>query len=324
MKTTYGRLSRLQKTAQARGDSYAARLDGSLFAKRWQAWLAAFFLLVLAWLVCGYQVFVGNHALQLTLVERLNDPQLFPHDPFADTLTGYSAPIWWVVAWLARYLPLQPLLFGLFLAVKSCLLLAAAALSGALQPRSKLAPWLGALVAALAIYPLVGSSSSLVNNCFEQTSASIPFFLWAFAALLRGRRGQWAVCAAVGTTLNPMYGLYALSYSAVCLLFLYRRQLSQWLGALALFGALAAPALFFAIRSSSIPAADESLWLAAAMVRFAHHLVPLSWGIERFVAFGALLTGVLFFIGRTRSDAEQSGRRWLSSEPIWCIGPGSW
>ena len=57
----------------------------------------------------------GNHALQLVLVHLLNDPSLYPGDPFAATLPHYASMLWRVVALCARHVDLEHVLFGGFL-----------------------------------------------------------------------------------------------------------------------------------------------------------------------------------------------------------------
>lgn len=291
-----------------------------LFATRGRSWAAAAALFLIAWFAGGYQVFQDNQALQLPLVERLVDPSLFPHDPFVATLTGYSAPLWWAVAALSRLVSLPALLVTLFALEKLCLLLAGAALAGALRPQSRLAPWAGAVAVALGVPALLGSEGKITASYFEQTAAAMPFFLWSFAALIRGERWKWALFCAIGSTLNPMYGAYALTYSAAAVLVVYRRESYRWLAPLLLSVALAGPTFIFAAHSHASVAADPALWLAAVKARFPHHLLPLTWDWTGYFSF-ALLVLLLTLLASHRPKPEQrSANRFILASTACSIG----
>jgi hypothetical protein len=281
-----------------------------------RVWLPVGLLALIAWLAGGYQVYSGNQALQIPLVEKLLNPALFPHDPFAATLKYYSAPIWWGIAGLARFLPLEPLLFLLFLLEKALLVFAAASLAGAFFPKARLAPWAGALVVALGIPALLGSEGKITANYFEQTAASVPFFLLAFAALIKGKPWAWAIYGAIGNSLNPMYGLFALGYSALGFCLLHRSRLKQWLAPLLLSALGSFPAFFFAAASSRAEASDRSLWLSAAFSRFSNHLAPLSWRKEQDLAFALLLALVLAVYFRTRRSERPNATGFVGAAMI--------
>jgi len=300
-------------------DSAGATSSKRSPARRWQVWVGAAALFFLSWISGGYQFYAGNHALQIPLVESLVDPSLFPGDPFAATLRGYSAPLWWAVARATSFLPFERLFFLLFVVEKVCLLLAAASLARALRPESAVAPWAGALVAALGIPPLLGNGK-ITASYFEQTAFSIPFFLWGFASILRGARWRWAVFSAIGTTLNPMYGVYALTYSALAAGLIHYRRWPRWILPLFLFAALASPAFAFAIRSGSVQAPDWSLWLSAVAARFPHHLSPLEWEIERFVAFGLLMMVVISAVLRAPAAEERGANDFIAAAAICALG----
>jgi hypothetical protein len=66
-------------------------------------------------LVTGMGVLWGNQSIQAALVHWINDPSLYPDDPFAGTLPRYAALLWWGVAGAARLCSLELLLAALFL-----------------------------------------------------------------------------------------------------------------------------------------------------------------------------------------------------------------
>jgi len=271
------------------------RLHPPRLGKPWGAWAAGAALFALSLLAGGYRVYAGHQSMQLPLVEWVADPSLFPHDPFAATLSRYGAPVWWAIGRATVYFPIETILLSLFLLEKLCLLLAGAALARALYPGSARAPWAGAAVVAVGICPILGGGT-ITKTYFEQTSASVPFFLWAFAALLQGQPWRWAVACAAGTALNPLYGVYAVTYSGLGLLAQHGRRVRAWGLPLLAFAALAAPAFWFAAtRTQPGIHADPALWLAAARARSAYHLFPLGSGFERLLAFGLLFVTTLVF-----------------------------
>jgi hypothetical protein len=66
-------------------------------------------------LITGYRHIYGmNHPYQLVSVQKLNDPTLYPNDPFAETAYDYASLFWYVVAWLSRIADLSLVLFMFF------------------------------------------------------------------------------------------------------------------------------------------------------------------------------------------------------------------
>lgn len=280
----------------------------TLTHQRWIRLVYALICLLTACFADGYSAYIGNHALQIPLIEKIIQPKLFPHDPFAETLLSYSAPVWWLIAWMSRMIPLAQLLFVLFLVEKTLLLLSAASLARAMRPTSILAPWVAAVVVAVGVPALLGSSGPITPPYFEQTGASIPFFLFAFAALVQKKHWTWAICLALGTLLNPMYGVYAATYSIFGIMATDKLQWRRWLVPAAVVIILSLPALGFAIRSANTTSPDPHLWLEAARTRFSSHLVPFSWTIEQYLGFFVFLAILLAYaLSSRRIEAGHTG-----------------
>ncbi len=64
--------------------------------------------------VRSYFYYFGTHSLQFPFIQVLQDPSLYPGDPFAATLSTYCSWYWVAVARLA-FVPLPALLFALAL-----------------------------------------------------------------------------------------------------------------------------------------------------------------------------------------------------------------
>ncbi|NJO93647.1 MAG: hypothetical protein HC820_03445, partial [Hydrococcus sp. RM1_1_31] len=160
----------------------------------------------------GYAVYIENQALQIPLVDYLNNPSLYQNDPFGATLPYYASTIWYLVAFASRIVPLESLLFVLFLLTRLLVIIAAGYVAKVFAPQSKLA-----VVGAMAVFalslagPTLGGNALLINY-FEQTGLSIPFFLLAFAAFYQQNPWLVALWTAIGFNCNSMYGAYALTY----------------------------------------------------------------------------------------------------------------
>ena len=87
----------------------------------------------------GYKVFFSHQAIQIPIVNLLNDPSLYPGDPYREALLRYPSYLWHLIAWGARLLPLETLLLGLFLVERILVIVAAGYLARAIMPKSHLA-----------------------------------------------------------------------------------------------------------------------------------------------------------------------------------------
>lgn len=271
-------------------------------------------------LAYGYRMDGNNQAVQLALVKWLNDPSLYPNDPYAVSLGYYGSSLWPLVAWFAKFIPLQPLLFGLFVVERLLGIAAAAALARKFAPKSSLAAVAAMVLMAWPIAPMLGGGTIVKRN-FEQTGFSIPFFLFAAAAFLDSRKAPWAILLAIGFNLNSIYGIFAVAYFAGAFLLSAPHRLAwrQWLAACVTFLALASPALVrgFSLmhRSSS---ADDAAWMSAASVRSSYHLYPLTWGISGYKQFGLLLGILLFFLWKNRHTARPLVAQGIAWTAVCC------
>ena len=273
-------------------------------------------------LITGYAVYIENQALQIPLVNWLNNPSLYPHDPFAETLRYYASPLWYLVAFVSRLVPLEPLLFGFFVVERLLVILSAGYLAYSFAPQSKLAVVGSMAVFALGLSGPTLGGNQLVINYFEQTGLSIPFFLLAFAAFYQKKVWLVAVWLGIGFNCNIMFGVYALTYlGAVFILDTnYRSQWQKWLLSFGLFILLASPAIFLTFLAFGRKATNENLWYIASKVRFPHHLFPLSWNKVEFGKYGVIIALVIAFIQQNKSQFQQlfkSCKIWAGVSFFW-------
>jgi hypothetical protein len=291
---------------------------------RQSLYIYGFVFCIASILITGYAVYIENQALQIPLVHWINNPSLYPHDLFTETLRYYASPLWYLVAFVSRIIPLEPLLFGLFVLERLLVIFAAGYLAYTFAPKSKLA-----VVGAMATFalglsgPTLGGNQ-LVINYFEQTGLSIPFFLLAFAAFYQKKSGLVAVWMAIGFNCNSMFGVYALTYlGAVFILDVsYRSHWKKWLLSFVLFLLLAAPAIFLTLAAFGRKAGNETLWYIASKVRFPHHLFPLTWNKIEFGKYGVLIFLVLTFLYQNRHQFRQlfdNCKIWAGVSFLWLI-----
>lgn len=257
--------------------------------------------------ITRYAVYIENQALQIPLVHWINNSALYPNDPFAETLRYYASPLWYLVAFVSRAIPLEPLLFGFFILERLLVIFAAGYLAHTFAPKSKLAV-VGAMVTfALGLSGPTLGGNQLVINYFEQTGLSIPFFLLAFATFYQNKPWLVAVFMAIGFNCNSMFGVYALTYlGAVFVLDVnYRSQWKKWLVSFGLFILLASPAILLTLAAFGRKASNETLWYVASKVRFPHHLFPFTWNKIEFGKYVVLIFLVLAFLFQNRDRFQQ-------------------
>lgn len=272
-------------------------------------------------LMAGYKVYYHNQALQIPLVNLLNDHSLYPHDPFAMTLPYYASIMWHAVAFGSRVLGLEPLMLILFLIEKLLLIISAAYLAQTFSPKSKLASVGAMAFFALGPLPLLGGGT-IVMPYFEQTAFSMPLFMFAMALFYRSKRIWWAVLMAVAFNCTGMYGTYALTYFMAAFLLdgSYRKEWKKWIPAFLIYIIMIIPALILTESAFKIPSTDKNLWAAAALVRLPHHLFPLTWNPKYFVKFAIvlILAIIIPIMGRQKSE------KLIIHSKIWALISCGW
>ncbi len=270
------------------------------------------------WTGCG--IYWSNHALQLPLVFKLNDPSLYPNDPFVSTLPYYAAPLWKAVALLNRLFRIEPLLIGLFLLERLLVLYAGARLAFAFAPGSKLAAIGGMALLALAPSPAIGNGT-IVTDYFEHTGVSIAFCLLAVASFYRCRPFWTALWLAIAFHANSLYGCYGLTYIAAGFVLdpETRKWSKKWMQAALLFLLLISPTVLITINALQQSVADSDLWLRVVQFRFPHHLFPLTWSVSRYALLGFIFALIVFV---TRSSRVSAPRlyRFILAWSLVCFG----
>lgn len=277
-----------------------------------------FYLLSL--FVSGYDVFVNNHDLQIPLLKIINDPTLYPGDPFVQTLGRYASYLWYAVAWGTQFISLERLFFGLFLIERMLVIAFAGYLAWIVSEKSRLATIGAMAMFALVPLPILGDGT-IVANYFEQTGLCVALLLLAAAFFYDQKPFLWAVVLAAGFYCNSMYGVYAFSYFGVWFLVdsAQRAKWKTWVAALVLFGVLAFPVIRLSTSLILPEAVDSGLWLETARVRLPHHLFPLTWAGDAFLRFGLILVAILALVHQQKESRSKIFSYSLAATVV-CLG----
>lgn len=238
----------------------------------------------------GYGAFVGNHAIQIPLVHILQDPSLYPGDPFVDTLRDYPVALWRIIALLADWMPVRAILLGGFLLTRLLAVASAGILASVLAPRSRLAILCAMAFMAMAPRPVLGGGT-IMPPIFEQTGLAVPIYLMAFAAFLTKWRYTFALLLAFAAYLNIMYGIFFAAYLGFLVLFnlSFFREWRRWIAPLGLLFLLTAPLAIQTLHALHPEPYDREVWLAVNLVRAKHHMDPLTFRPEQWLRMCLLL-----------------------------------
>ena len=260
---------------------------------------------IISLLITGYQhLYGGNHAYQLVLVQKLNDPTLYPNDPFADTVYHYASAFWYVIAWLARFIDLSVVLFVFFLLNKLLFLLAGFRLARTFFPDSRYAPVVG--MATMATFPQLLFGDGYATDYTQQSSLSIATMLLALDAFLNKRWLSFAVWFGLAVNLNLMFSIFGASYVGVSWLIHLRRSYSADLlvrTVASILGGLivGAPGVYLVRRATTHAEYDPvSVWQACEL-SYPYHFYPQLWEIPKQLLALLLVVGVIVAVYRFRN-----------------------
>lgn len=257
----------------------------SLNTGRNKAFFVLFTLLftILSIMATGYHHDAGsNHPLQLILVQKLHNPDLYPNDDFVrETAFAYASALWYLIAQLALYFDLTKVLFVVFLISRVLLMVGAARLGRAFFPDSPFAPYVAMIFIATIPQPLVGAGNP-IKNYAEQTTIALAFIFLSLSFFLEGRFVWTGVLLGLAFDMNSMYAGFALVYLITSIVFVkeYRKDIKKWV--FTVLGALLIgfPGLYLAIKAGwGKPFNEEASWMAAE-IEMPYHFFPQTWTIE--------------------------------------------
>lgn len=262
----------------------------------------------------GYRYFCDNHALQITRVKTILDPDLFPADPFAATLSGFVSWLWWLVAQVSRWADLTLVLMVFFLIGRLLLVYSCARLAATLFPESRIAPLTGAFLASLVPVSIL-ADGNLTEVYFEQTSLFMGFFLLALASLLGGRPMSFFVLWGLAFVGNPLYGSWAFFFFAITFAVDPRRPgLVDMAKKAPVFLVMALPILVSSLRVFLQPKTSRELITWVNRLLNSPHVAPETWDPVVFREFGAFVILLSLWAVAVRGRFHRVSRLVLA----WC------
>lgn len=279
---------------------------------------------VVSLIYTGYDAVASNRSVSLALVELLREPSLYPTDPIRETLPRYISALWWIVAWLSRYFPLEPLEFALFLATRILLFVAVYRLAWAVVPKNTLAVFSSMVAFALMPQPMFAQGTIMVS-ILEQSSMAVPFVLLSLADLLEKRYWRSALWLGIVANLTVLYAVYI----GVCLLLValaideLRREWKRWMLAAGFALVVATPVLLLTLAHRYVSPADVDLWYQVNRFRSPFHVYPLAFGRVAwtyFLLFCGLVGLTGWLVGQSRQIFGRLCYTWLGAVAVLVVG----
>ncbi|MEW5853990.1 MAG: hypothetical protein AB2A00_34770 [Myxococcota bacterium] len=148
-------------------------------------WLWLGVIVVVSILTQGYTVGIINHGAQLPLIRHYAGETSFARDPFIlDMAHTYTSALYPALGWLARFIPLEPLLFVLFLLFRVVNVVLAWRLALALWRDGHVALW---TAAALSVQTLTFALDFISDIYLTHGALAQAMVLGALLLLARGR-----------------------------------------------------------------------------------------------------------------------------------------
>jgi hypothetical protein len=242
-------------------------------------------------------VYGPNHGFQLLLVQKINNPTLYPNDPVADTIFSFASLFWYGVAWLVRFFDLSAVLLVLFWLRNILFLFVGYCWARLLFPHSPRAWYAGVLFLATSPTLLMGNGQP--SSALEQTGFSIFFALLALEALLRHRPLGYMLWMGLVPYFNQMYALFGYSYVLVSVLgdSSLRREWRRWARATVGGIAMGLPGWWLLLQAARQPASDPLAVWQTMELSYPYHFFPETW---HFVPQLILLAYVVLLFGLCR------------------------
>jgi hypothetical protein len=266
----------------------------------------------------GYHAFDGDQAYRLPLLLHLQDPSLYADDPFVRAFDAFNPHRGYLTLldWASRPLGLASALAGLFGLTLAATVFGVDRLARAVWPE-----WDGKVGLVAVVLVLAAKAGNIgTNHLFEATLLDrlVGFALgWlALASLVENpKRGAWVgtACLGLASLIHPSVGLQlALTLAAtwgvwwICptVFGVERTRSALAIGAL---GLALAPSLVWNAGQAGrlfegLP--PEEFRLLAVMVQGPQHMLPSTWRLSQWLAWGCYPVFALLAMGRIGLDRQ--------------------
>lgn len=274
-------------------DADTPRMRAALAAVELGAFLAS-------WVVLGCSLYGTNNDLQLPLVHRACDPNLYPGDPFVATLHHYASGLWQVLWIPFRAFPETPLLFTLIGLQRLLCLFAAGRLARALSGGNAVAEAAAWCLFAFGMTPFLGWGTVLPNY-FEHTSVAVAFFLLAVAAVVDDKPTHAALWLGLMGLVNIVHATQAFLLLGLAVSMSGKLRRWETLRAAGLALAVMSPALYLVLRTMDQPPIPSEAFLRLLWFYVPQHFFPSSWLAREWLLAGlaCVLVAGGWWLGKT-------------------------
>lgn len=278
--------------------SISGQHAGNLLAHRVILIVWILLLSVVSLLISGYRdVYGANHGFQLLLVQKINNPALYPADPVAESIFSFASLFWYGVAWLARWFNLSAVLLVLFWLKNLLFLLGGYRWARLLFPHSWGAWYAGTLFLATSPTLLMGNGQP--SSALEQTSFSIIFALLALESLVRRQGLGYMLWMGLVPYFNQMYAIFGYSYVLLSVLGdpSLRRKWLLWASTTGGSIVIGLPGWLLLLQAARKPVADPLAVWQTAELSYPYHFFPETWAlVPQLILLGYV--GLLFALCR--------------------------
>ncbi|MBI4055479.1 MAG: hypothetical protein HY402_05030 [Elusimicrobia bacterium] len=267
----------------------------------------------------------------LPFVHKINNPALYPNDPYVDTLSTFPSFYPHIIAWMARIFPLAPLHFVLYAALKYLLLLIVFNLAQSFfsnKMTSYLACFLFAFSPLNNIFSLLGDDPLFKTALFQTPLAGVL----ALAAIYFFLRRRYVASFLI---VGSIYYIQGLTANFLLVMFGFAswpaisekdrkagERLSLGLGWAAFFLLWLPWLVMYFNRPGPAPASSTQLFVSMLKAWYPGHYFPSLWGGAKWTNLAAFigLFSIFFHKGFPHSKASTEIKLFLvAMATMWCV-----
>ena len=259
----------------------------------WVWLLAKVLLFIFSMFVGKVGVFQQNNFIEMPLVFKQLNPQLYPQDSFVNALQIYPIPMWHWIFPLFKLSSAYNVLWVLTFLLRFFVFWAAGKLALTLTNGNRFAEVAAWAVFAAGINPPV-AEGTVYPYTFEHTGFSIGCLLLAAMFFFKRKPIGFALMVGCAGFLNLLYGLQALVYFGVMCLASkeYRSEFVSFLKWVPLAVVLMLPAFAMAIPNLSIPSLPGDQFALLNRINYPFHFFPSSWSVLQWTRLAIAVAGM--------------------------------
>jgi hypothetical protein len=259
--------------------------------------------------VFGFSYGVGNHAIQLPLVNWLRDQRLYPDDPIIGAFKWHASFFWPAVAYLSSWLNTRDVLFIFFVLTKTLFFVALTSLTANFL---KDFWWTSCVIIGIALSPFFSEetpfgASDILNTVQTHTSLAIALVVSANVFLLTKRWRLAMVLLAITFYVNALFALYSLFAVAGLAVLDWEQQRREILSACFLVALLTLPWLLFS--RGKLPGVFPENFFSTLLLFYPYHVTLQSHPASDWLLGSAILLATIGMVTLASKFGSRRHRR---------------